>query len=137
MTVKLVPLKFRSYIIDNYFVDACTGDIHSTKQTQPKRMTSTLDSSTGYMVITITDPSISPKQQVHRLVAETLVPFPCPVGISRSDWRATPMSVKNLLCSQYRVNHIDHDRTNYHPSNLEWVTSRQNSQKSVQHYAKS
>jgi hypothetical protein len=70
---------------------------------------------------------ISITTQVHRLVAETFLKKPAPKGITKKDWKATPESVKALVYQTLSVNHIDHDKTNYHPSNLEWVTAQQNS----------
>jgi hypothetical protein len=133
----IVELKFRSNVIPDYYLDPETGDIYSGKRNLSyyKRLSLTVCSSTGYMKITITSPGIPKSQHLHRLVAETLVPFPCPEGITKADWKATPESVKNLLCSQFRVNHIDHDRTNYHPTNLEWVTAKGNAAAYVNHRA--
>jgi hypothetical protein len=48
------------------------------------------------------------KEFIHRLVAETFIPNP-----------------KNLP----QVNHIDHNKLNYHVDNLEWVTAKQNKKK--------
>ena len=129
---KLVPLKYRAKIVANYYVDPKSGDLYSNKQSTLKKLTPTLEYS-GYMKIGIHSPDVPRNQRVHRLVAETLIPFPCPEGISKADWKATPEAVKNLLCSQYRVNHIDHDKSNYHPTNLEWVTARGNSLAYVAH----
>jgi hypothetical protein len=126
--MSLIPLKYRNNIIPDYYVSQRTGDIYSSKRSTLEKMKATYDTDTGYMKISISSPGIKKSQNVHRLVAETLITFPCPEGISKEDWKATPEAVKNLLCSQYRVNHIDHDRTNYHPSNLEWVTAKGNSQ---------
>jgi hypothetical protein len=63
---------------------------------------------------------------VHRVVAENLVPFPKPKDITKRDWDKTPEIVREHLKSLYFVNHIDHDKYNCHPSNLEWVTSKGN-----------
>jgi hypothetical protein len=133
--MNLVPLKFRAKIIPDYYVHVKTGDIYSSKRsnTHAEKLTATYDVSNGYMNISICSPGIKRSQRIHRLVAETLIPFPCPEGIPKADWKATPQSVKNELCSQYRVNHIDHDKTNYHPSNLEWVTAKGNSQAYIKH----
>jgi len=120
----LVPVKFRTKVVADYFMDPETGDIYSGKRATLLKLAPTCDN--GYMKINLFAAGIPKSQRMHRLVAETLIPFPCPVGISKADWKATPQSVKNLLCSQYRVNHIDHDRSNYHPTNLEWVTAQEN-----------
>lgn len=130
----LVRLKFRSRAVPDYYMDPATGDIYSGKRslTHVQKLNPTYDYSTGYMKLNISSEGIPKSQNIHRLVAETLIPFPCPAGISKSDWRDTPESVKNLLCSQFRVNHIDHDKTNYHPTNLEWVTAQGNSRAYVE-----
>lgn len=65
----------------------------------------------------------------HQVVCETFHPFPRPRGVTDGEWRRTPASVKTLIRSLYQVNHIDHDKTNYHPRNLEWVTAQENQQK--------
>lgn len=75
--------------------------------------------SRGYYTVNIGKKS----HQLHRIVAETLIPFPKPEGVTHPEWKTTPDSVKKLLVSQYMVNHKDHDKENYHPDNLEWVTS--------------
>jgi hypothetical protein len=69
----------------------------------------------------------------HRVVCETLHPFPIPEGIPLKDWKRTPVIVRDLLKRQFQVNHIDHDHKNYHPSNLEWVSTKANSRKYQNH----
>ena len=63
---------------------------------------------------------------VHRVIAENLIPFPRPKHISLRDWAATPNEVKAHIKSLYFVNHKDHDKYNCALSNLEWVTSKGN-----------
>lgn len=63
---------------------------------------------------------------VHRVIAENLIPFPRPENISVRDWADTPDEVKAHIKSLYFVNHKDHDKYNCAPSNLEWVTSKGN-----------
>ena len=63
---------------------------------------------------------------VHRVIAENLIPFPRPKAIPKIVWDATPQLVRDHIKSLYFVNHIDHDKYNCHPTNLEWVTSKAN-----------
>ena len=71
---------------------------------------------------------------IHRVIAEHLIPFPRPKNITKKDWDATPETVKSIIKHAYRVNHIDHNKYNYHPSNLEWVTAQENTQKQYEFY---
>lgn len=73
----------------------------------------------------------------HKMIAETLVPPPDRYpGIKKKHWRETPVPVQRMLLSTLYVNHIDHDPTNFHPSNLEFVTPRENSIAARDHYRK-
>lgn len=72
----------------------------------------------------------------HRIVAHTLLEFPIPPGVSKTDWNNTPESVKSILGRKYLVNHIDHDRSNYHVSNLEYTDHKGNADAAVEHKRK-
>ena len=61
---------------------------------------------TGYQMVSLWKDNVGKTFAVHRLVA--LAYLPNPLG-------------------KPEVNHIDSDRTNCHPNNLEWVTSSENS----------
>ena len=73
---------------------------------------------------------------LHRIVCESFHNFPIPNGITKEEWKRTPKQVKHLLKQSFQVNHIDHDPDNYHPSNLEWVSVRENSRKYQVHRIK-
>ena len=74
---------------------------------------------------------------VHRLVAETYVPkLNNPPGVSLQVWNDAHESIKiawSKMATEMCVNHIDHDKENFHPSNLEWVTTRENAEKYQAH----
>jgi hypothetical protein len=70
----------------------------------------------------------------HRIVCETFHTVPVPLGVTESEWKVTPKSIKKFMLTDYwQVNHIDNDARNYHPSNLEWVPRSVNIKK---HYEK-
>ena len=71
--------------------------------------------------------------RIHRIVCETYVSKPKPAGISKEIWNNTHEEVKSLVYQNMLVNHIDHNKMNFHPSNLEWVTAKQNAQKYQAH----
>jgi hypothetical protein len=74
--------------------------------------------------------------RLHQIVAETWVPFTIPNGVSEKEWKRTPKNVRNIVKERTFVNHKDHNKQNFHPSNLEWVSARENSQKAQEHYKK-
>jgi len=65
---------------------------------------------------------------VHIAVMETLNPLPVPKGVTAGEWECTPDSVKKFCRKAWFVNHIDHDKCNFMPDNLEWSTAKQNAQ---------
>jgi hypothetical protein len=71
---------------------------------------------------------------LHRVIAENLLPFPRPKNITPAAWKRTPVETKNLIKSLMFVNHIDHDKYNWRLDNLEWVTSKENRRAAVKHY---
>jgi hypothetical protein len=73
----------------------------------PKLLTGTPDGA-GYIALSFSEG----KRKYHRIVAETFIPNP-----------------HNLRC----VNHIDFDKSNNHPSNLEWCDHRYNTR---HHYSR-
>ena len=62
----------------------------------------------GYVVIDLGGQKNKKTRQLHRLIAETLIPNP-----------------DNLEC----VDHIDGNKSNNHPSNLQWITRGDNVRK--------
>ena len=130
------PIIYRNKVIPGYFFDeeynviSVKSGPYATKpikKLKPCFNPISKNSSGHYPAINFSVNGITKTIHVHRLVAETFLKKPAPKGITKKDWKATPDSVKALVYQTLRVNHIDHDKTNYHPSNLEWVTAQQNS----------
>lgn len=119
-------------VADGYFV--CEeGNLWSKKSGSFKIMRPSVAGNSPYPKVTFMLDKKPKSVRVHRVVCETFHAFPRPDTVTSADWKKTPLSVKMLLRHSYQVNHIDHDHTNYHPSNLEWVSVRQNIQKYQQH----
>jgi hypothetical protein len=110
-----------------YFVDK-DGNIWSNRTGTLRVLRPSTSGKSGYPAVSLTlDWHHRPKTiSVHKLVCEAYVKFKKPSDISKDDWDATPEAVRNHIKSLYFVNHKDHDRTNFHPSNLEWVTPKGN-----------
>ena len=122
--IKLTPMIREGFVIENYFLDQC-GNPWSNKSGSFVPLTPNYAGS--YPTIKPSIYGVAKTENLHRVVAETFVPFSCPAGISKEHWKATPEAVKDHVRSLYIVNHIDHDKSNFHPTNLEWVTAKGNS----------
>ena len=73
--------------------------------------------------VTVDDWGTRKTVHLHQIVAQTFHSYPIPDGVTESEWKRTPKSVRNHFDSQYwEANHIDHNHLNYHPDNLEWVS---------------
>lgn len=72
---------------------------------------------TGYYVVAFKVGGCKHERKVHRLVAETWLQPPTQELLirCRAEWPYKPC-----------VNHIDHDKTNNHVTNLEWCTVSEN-----------
>lgn len=116
------PAIFQGLERDSYFVCVDTHTIWSCKYDQWSRVSMPTSGKSLYpqMVFRIDGENTSAK--IHKVLAETLLPFPRPDGVSKKEWDATPETVKRLVKSMYLVNHIDHDKYNFSLDNLEWVT---------------
>ena len=86
-----------------------------------------------YPRITLTKDGKKYSTYVHKVVCETFHKFPVPNGVTEEEWKRTPASVKRLMKGLFQVNHIDHNHENFHPSNLEWVTAKENQIKFQSH----
>jgi hypothetical protein len=120
-------------IIPEYFVSP-DGDIWSTKGKTPRKLRpGNTKTQNNYPKVVLCSNGVSKSYYVHRIVCTAYHKFPKPESVTKKEWNATPESVKKLVESMYQVNHIDHDHYNHHPSNLEWVTVKENNKKYQDH----
>lgn len=121
------PVIYNQEEYHDYGVDRVTGDIYSRRSGRWKKMHFSVSGKSPYPSGAFTYEGKKKFIVQHIAVHETLnSELPVPPGISKSDWKATPDSVKKMLRHVWQVNHIDHCHTNYRPDNLEWTTAQQN-----------
>jgi len=128
--IKLVPAVHNGITLTDYWVNPVDGTIWSTKRKNLTQIKGSLDD--GYRTTSLSTSEGVLNLYLHRIVACTLIPFKTS-GITKREWKNTPDKIKNIIISQWCVNHIDHDRGNYHPSNLEWATFTENNRAAVAH----
>jgi hypothetical protein len=144
-TLRYKQAIYRGEIVEGYFVLE-DGRILSDKQSRGRELRElswTLRGNGDAMypaVGFVLRPSAPPvRVSVHRIVAETYVPkLNNPPGVSLQVWNDAHESIKiawSKIATEMCVNHIDHDKENFHPSNLEWVTVRENVEKRDQFYS--
>lgn len=128
------PLKFKYSQIPGYWVDP-DGQIWSTKNPSgPRILESRVSGKSPYRKVGVQVCGKKVSVDVHRGIAESLLPIPKPKEIRRVIWRQMSATEKSFCWQAYEVNHIDHDRLNNHPDNLEWVCKRENLDKRNAHY---
>jgi hypothetical protein len=127
------PVVVNFEIIPEYFVSP-DGDIWSTKGKTPRKLRpGNTKTQNNYPKVVLSSNGVSKSYYVHRIVCTAYHKFPKPESVTKEEWNATPESVKKLVELMYQVNHIDHDHYNHHPSNLEWVTVKENNKKYQDH----
>lgn len=141
------PAIYKGQKLEDYGVDKKTGDIYSFKSGTPHKMVwfqrNKKNLNQSYPSSNFYDRKLFKNQckyksmiSVHIIVQETLCPLPVPPGVTKTEWKKTPKSVKNVCRGLWMVNHIDHNKQNFHPSNLEWVLgAAENAQKAKAHYS--
>jgi len=131
------PLIYCGKSYPDYWIDIKLGDIWSTKGKYFKRLLPRVAGGCKYPRLAIQDAESIPYGRkdvmVHKAAAETLLSIPKPVEIPQNIWDQTHILVKKLVSSNMQVNHIDHDPNNYNPSNLEFVTGKENVEKYQEH----
>ena len=142
------PAMYNGEKFKDYGVDRNSGNIYSFKTRVPKKLAwahrNRKNLKISYPCINLIDENIFPNHcnnqlttNVHIIVQETLNLCPIPIGVTEKEWRTTANSVKNACRGLWVVNHKDHNKLNFHPSNLEWVFGpKENAQKAKEHYSK-
>jgi hypothetical protein len=138
------PVIFRGKVVKDYYVSP-KGFIISAKQGVLRTLSA---SGCGckynpYPKVSLSFEDKTKKTlMVHRLVCETYHKKPMPKELKDLNWNRIPAKERKILedfvthADRYQVNHIDHDHGNFHPSNLEWVTVKENQQKYQEHKLK-
>jgi hypothetical protein len=79
--------------------------------------------------------NVNKKCSVHKLVMEAFRPMDkYPPDRLKDCWNDIPESAKTWIKQTVLINHIDHDPSNNHVDNLEYVTPRENSRAATKHY---
>ena len=140
------PAIYNGQELHDYGVDRNTGDIYSFKKGYPCKLTwchrNPKNLKVSYPCVSLSDSAVFTTQyknsltvNQHIIAHETLTPLPAPRGVTKEEWFRTPQSVKKACRGLWLVNHIDHNKLNYHPSNLEWVFgNKENAEKAQAHY---
>ena len=128
---KLIPAIHNGIELVGYWVYSVDGTIWSTKQRKIKQILGS--NHLGYRRTVFMVDGKKSQLLLHRIVACTLIKFPPPSGVTKQVWNNTHESVKRAMSNLYLINHIDHNRANYNPKNLEWVTHTENAIASVKH----
>ena len=71
--------------------------------------------------------------RVHRLVVSAFLSLDDnseQIGISSEDWNKMPVKARQIIKDCMHINHKDHDKTNNHVSNLEYMTPQENAKHS-------
>ena len=141
------PAMYNGQKLEDYGVDKKTGDIYSFKSGKPYKLTwchrNPGDLKNSYPCVTLIDKKVFKEYKknqltinVHILVHETLRPtLPRPRSVTKKTWRTTANDVKKAFRPMWQVNHIDHNRINFNPKNLEWVTRKENAEAAKKFYS--
>jgi len=130
ISVKFVPVIVNGQIVPGYFVNK-SGIIVSKKRNKTTILTSRVDSTRRYPYVTLSINGKGRMTMVHRIVCESFIKHPKSYpGISATDWKTTPNSVKEVLRKNMQVNHKNGNILDHNLRNLEWITAEEN----INHY---
>jgi HNH endonuclease len=120
---KLIPIMWRGVHMPHYYIDTVSGRIFSTKNSSwPQPLSMPTKGKAKYPKVLFKVDGKDYSAQIHQVIAENIIPFPRPKTITKKTWDSTCDTVKHLLMLLHLVNHKDHNKYNWDPSNLEWVT---------------
>ena len=139
------PAIYNGQKLTHYGVDSKTGDIYSFFTKEPRKLKwahrNPRDLKNSYPCVRLVDKKVFKDYSkhgltinIHILVHETLCSTPRPRGVTKKEWSTTANSIKRACRALWQVNHKDHNRINYNPKNLEWVTAKENAQAAQKHY---
>ena len=134
------PIIYNGKEIPGYGVCRKSGTLYSIKQKTGQLMIvkkAVYIGGHGYPENTLMVNGKSKTFLTHKVVHETLNPNirkvkmnSADLGFTEKEWKVTPKNVKiALLRRVLQVNHIDHNKENFNPKNLEWVTQKENIEK--------
>jgi hypothetical protein len=129
-----IPAVVDNELAPKYYVKKSEGTIWSANNSsvddvsltglQPLSLTI---NNNGYLSVGMTIGNKTRTLQVHRIVGETLVePDPHKIDYCSVEWNNLSPYSRAKYIKELVVHHIDHDKTNFHPSNLEWQTTKGN-----------
>lgn len=141
------PIIYNGREIPGYGVCRKSGTVYSIKQKAGQLMIvkkAVYMGAHGYPENTLQVDGKSKTFLTHKVVHETLNPnirkvktrksWAADLGFTEKEWKVTPKNVKIALLRQVlQVNHIDHNKENFNPKNLEWVTRQENVEKYHEH----
>lgn len=140
--IYVTPVKYFDEVLPGYFMDK-NGDVYSTRSWRGSNENRKLTVSCtpgSYPSVRVFDKNgKGVRCRLHRLVAHTLIPFEKPREISNEEWNYICKNMPGTMryiWEHNQVNHIDEDRTNYHPSNLEWMSGTDNRNTYHKNYAR-
>jgi hypothetical protein len=132
------PAFFRGKELPGYYFVFREGKIvfMSNRRGSLKPLSPSVSGKSKYPKVSVTVDEFGTRltPHIHQIVAQTFHDYPLPDGVTEAEWRRTPASIKKHFDSHYwEANHIDHDHSNFHPNNLEWVSRGTNVDKYHEH----
>jgi hypothetical protein len=124
--VNVTPAIFHNEVYNDYWVCVDTGDIYSTKGSYGFKKLKPAGTTAVYPKVHLRKERKAKTVRIHRLVGHTLIPMnKKPENMSDTAWEIVKNNqelLEYIYAESMELNHIDENKWNYHPSNLEWVS---------------